>query len=168
MSWCVVPGNDIPLFHHLFHLLHMVPIDDTFISSAGSVTHWYLFHLLCVLPVDDIFSSPVVWYLWVYSFLLLCVVPVNDIFISPDQCGTCGWYNNFICLFRVPLRSRHFLSQKLWHFHKNIHSFVENECCRLHTVNIPNVNFTLKISIPPEPVFKNMGQQMSGPDSSNG
>ena len=26
----------------------------------------------------------------------------------------------------------------------------------------------LKISIPPEPVFKNMEQQMSGPDSSNG
>ena len=36
------------------------------------------------------------------------------------------------------------------------------------TVNISNVNFTSKISIPPGPVFKNMGQQMSGPDSSNG
>ena len=29
-------------------------------------------------------------------------------------------------------------------------------------------DFTSKISITPEPVFKNMGQQMSGPDSSNG
>ena len=29
-------------------------------------------------------------------------------------------------------------------------------------------NFTPKISIPPEPVFKNMGQQMSGPVSSIG
>ena len=27
---------------------------------------------------------------------------------------------------RVPLRSRHFLSQKLWHFHKNIRSCVKN------------------------------------------
>ena len=27
-------------------------------------------------------------------------------------------------------------------------------------INIPNVNFTSKLSIPPEPVFKNMGQQM--------
>ena len=27
------------------------------------------------------------------------------------------------------LRSRHFLSQKLWHFHKNTRSCVENECC---------------------------------------
>ena len=46
--------------------------------------------------------------------------------------------------------------------------FVENECCCTRTVNISNVNFTSKISIPPEPVFQNMGQQMSGPDSSNG
>ena len=45
---------------------------------------------------------------------------------------------------------------------------VENECCCPRTVNISNVSFTSKISIPPEPVFKNMGQQMSGPDSSIG
>ena len=45
---------------------------------------------------------------------------------------------------RVPLRLRHFLSQKLWHFHKNIHSCVENECCCPYTVNISNVNFTPK------------------------
>ena len=44
---------------------------------------------------------------------------------------------------RVPLRSRHFLSQKLWHFHKNTRSCVENECCCPRTVNISNVNFTL-------------------------
>ena len=30
---------------------------------------------------------------------------------------------------RVCLRSRHFLSQKLWHFPRNIRSCVENECC---------------------------------------
>ena len=29
----------------------------------------------------------------------------------------------------VPLRSRHFLSQKCWHVHKNNRSCVENECC---------------------------------------
>ena len=45
---------------------------------------------------------------------------------------------------RVPLRSRHFLSQKLWHFHKNTRSCVENEFCCPGTVNISNVNFTLK------------------------
>ena len=67
---------------------------------------------------------------------------------------------------RVPLKSIHFLSQKFWHFRKNTSSCVENDCCCPHTVNISNVNFTSKISTPPEPVFKNMGQQMSGPDSS--
>ena len=50
----------------------------------------------------------------------------------------------------------------------NIRSWVENECCCLRTVNLSNVNFTTKISIPPEPVFKNTGMQMSGPDSSSG
>ena len=54
----------------------------------------------------------------------------------------------------VPLRSRHFLSQKLWHFDKDTRSCVENECCCPRTVNISNVNFTSKISMPPEPVFK--------------
>ena len=42
-----------------------------------------------------------------------------------------------------------------------------NECCCSHIVNISNVNFTWKTFIPPEPVFKNMVQQTSGPDSSN-
>ena len=46
---------------------------------------------------------------------------------------------------RVPLRSRHFLSQTLWYFHKNIRSCVENESCCPRTVNILNVNFTPKI-----------------------
>ena len=50
---------------------------------------------------------------------------------------------------RVPLESRHFLSQKLWHFYKNIRSCVENECCCPHTVYISNVNVTSKISILP-------------------
>ena len=44
---------------------------------------------------------------------------------------------------RVPPRSSHFLSQKLWHFHKNIRSCVENEYCCQRTVNSSNVNFTL-------------------------
>ena len=38
----------------------------------------------------------------------------------------------------------------------------------IYAYNISIVNFTTKISMPPEPVFKNMGQQMSGPDSSIG
>ena len=59
---------------------------------------------------------------------------------------------------RVPLRSRHFLFQKLWHFHKNICSCVENEYCCPNTVNISNDNFTSKISIPSESVFQ------GGPD----
>ena len=46
--------------------------------------------------------------------------------------------------FRVPLRSRHFLSQKPWHFHNNIRSCVENDCCCPRTVNISSVNFILK------------------------
>ena len=55
-----------------------------------------------------------------------------------------------------------------WHFHKNIRSCVENECCFPRTVNISSFNFTSNISIPPEPVLKNMEQQMSGSDNSNG
>ena len=51
--------------------------------------------------------------------------------------------------------------------HKNTRSCAENECCYPRTINISNVNFTSKISIPPEPLLKNMGQQMYGPDSSN-
>ena len=52
---------------------------------------------------------------------------------------------------RVPLRSRHFLSQKFWHFHKNTRSCVENECCCPRTVNISNVKFTLKTCYRREP-----------------
>ena len=48
---------------------------------------------------------------------------------------------------RVPLRSRHFLSQKRWHFRKNIRSCVENECCCPRTVNSSNVNFTSNMSL---------------------
>ena len=39
----------------------------------------------------------------------------------------------------VPHRSRYFLSQKLWHIHKNIRSCVEIECCCPRTVNISHV-----------------------------
>ena len=41
-------------------------------------------------------------------------------------------------------KSRHFLSQKLWHFHKNSRSCVQNECCSKSTDNISSVNFTFK------------------------
>ena len=34
----------------------------------------------------------------------------------------------------------------------------------LSLVNISNVNLTARISIPPEPVFRKMGRQISGPD----
>ena len=68
----------------------------------------------------------------------------------------------------VPCRSRHFRFPKLRHFHKNIHACVENESCCPRTVNISNVDFTTKIPILPELIFKYMGQQMFGPDSSSG
>ena len=58
------------------------------------------------------------------------------------------------CGVWVPFRSRHFLSQNLWHFQKNIRSCVKNKCCCPGTVNIWNVNFIPKISKPPEPVLK--------------
>ena len=45
---------------------------------------------------------------------------------------------------RVSLLSRHFLSQKLWHFHKNIRLCVENECCCQCTVKISNVDLVFK------------------------
>ena len=69
---------------------------------------------------------------------------------------------------RVRLRSRPFLSQKLWHFHRNTRSFVKNKCCCPRTVNISNVNFTLKNIYTARASVQNMGQQMSGPDSSIG
>ena len=46
---------------------------------------------------------------------------------------------------RDALRSRHILSQQLWHFHKNIRLCVENKCCCWRTVNISNVNITSNI-----------------------
>ena len=66
---------------------------------------------------------------------------------------------------RFPLKLRYFLSKKFRHFHKNTRSCVGNECCCPRAVNISNVNLTSKISIPPEPGFNNMAQQMSDPDS---
>ena len=45
---------------------------------------------------------------------------------------------------RVSLRSTHFLSQNLWHFHKNICLCVENECCCPCTVKISNVDLDFK------------------------
>ena len=65
-----------------------------------------------------------------------------------------------------PLQVETIFVSKLRHFHRNTHSCVENECCCPRAVNISNVDFTSQISTMPEPVFKNMGQQMSGPDSS--
>ena len=45
------------------------------------------------------------------------------------------------------LRSRHFLSHKLWHFHKNTRSCVKNECCCPRTVIIWNVDLTSNLYI---------------------
>ena len=73
-----------------------------------------------------------------------------------------------ITSYRCGCTSRHFQSQNLWHFHKNICSCVKNECCCPSTVNISNVNFTSKIFRPPDTIFTNMGQQMSGTYSLNG
>ena len=67
-----------------------------------------------------------------------------------------------------PIHTPNIGPQKLLHFRKNIRSCAENECCCPRTVNISNVNFTSKIYIQREPVFKNIGQQMSGPNSCNG
>ena len=56
-------------------------------------------------------------------------------------------HNWLIQLNQEYLSSRHFLSQKLWHFHhKNTRSCVKIECCCPHTVCISNVNINLKIS----------------------
>ena len=43
----------------------------------------------------------------------------------------------------------------------------ENECCCPRTVSISKCYLCLKISIPPEPVSKHMGQQVCSPDGSN-
>ena len=70
---------------------------------------------------------------------------------------------------RVSLRSTHFLSQNLWHFHKNICLCVENECCCPCTVKILNVDLDFKSICTARANWKkNMGQQMYGPGSSNG
>ena len=53
-------------------------------------------------------------------------------------------------------------------FHKNIRSWVKNECECSRLVDISNVNFITKIPKPPKPVFQNKGRQMSRPGSSNG
>ena len=45
---------------------------------------------------------------------------------------------------RVPLRSKHL---NLRHFHKNIRSWVEYQCCCPHIVKISSVNFTSKMYI---------------------
>ena len=55
---------------------------------------------------------------------------------------------------RVPPQVETYSFSKLWNFHNNIRSCVENESCCPRTVYISNVNFTSRISIPPEPVFK--------------
>ena len=63
---------------------------------------------------------------------------------------------------RSPLTSRYFLSQTLWHFHKNTRLSKVNAVSSV--VNISNVYF--KMIIPPEPVFNNMVEQIFGPESS--
>ena len=53
---------------------------------------------------------------------------------------------------RVSLRSRHFLSQNLWHFHKNIRLCVENDAVAHAQLKFQMLAWTSKISAPPEPV----------------
>ena len=45
-----------------------------------------------------------------------------------------GMYPNIVG--SSPPRAEKFLFQKLWHFHTSIRSWVEHECCYLHTVGI--------------------------------
>ena len=84
---------------------------------------------------------------------------------SPALCGESTWavdslhkgpvmqrFDNFVvdCAnkptdYFVHIRSSHFLSLNLQRFHKNIRSWVENECCCPCATNISNANFTSKI-----------------------
>ena len=54
----------------------------------------------------------------------------------PTYIHSSDWLYHLRLGVRVPPRLRHFLSQKLWDFHKNTRLCVENECCCPRTVNI--------------------------------
>ena len=63
----------------------------------------------------------------------------SKIYIPPVPVLKKPWDN------QVPIRSRHVMSKKFRHFHKNIRSWIENECCCPRTINMSNVVFTSKI-----------------------
>ena len=64
--------------------------------------------------------------------------------------------------------SRHFRSQKLWHFQKNVRSWVESEWHCLWTADISNVNFTNKNIYKARARVPKHGVGNVCPDSSNG
>ena len=90
------------------------------------------------------------WYTWICTGLSDIYTARATIKNMGQQMSGPDKSNGYSALIRrlgvrFPLRSRLFLSEKLWHFHKNIRSCVENECCCPLTVNIWNVNFTWQI-----------------------
>ena len=101
------------------------------------------------------------------NYLLSYLIVTYDVAVLAHTCG-------FTCKCVAFINTNHMNNvcniqlQLVPYTYKNTRWCVKNECCCPRTVNISNVNFTSKISIPPEPVFINMGQQMSGPDSSRG
>ena len=82
------------------------------------------------------------------SLVVPCIICLGEIYKAVTSFFILGkFYYLHVSGVRVPLRSRHFLSLNLRHFHENIRSWVENECCCPRTVNISNVNFTSKMSL---------------------
>ena len=83
-----------------------------------------------------------------WNFDVLFVVSLDKPLNKRSHCWwSAASYRSFTSIaVAIISRSRHCLSQKIWHFHKNTRSCVENECCCPRAVNISNVNFTLKIS----------------------
>ena len=156
-------SNAILLILQLFHAYQGVNCKRMYMIAVINTCTWLFFVMERYVPIC-VFA-----YLWfelshthngiyiLYIYIHLYIY----IYIWPNRLEHSAWIQRWGVW--VPLRSK-----RNWQFHKNTRSCVENECCCPRTVKISNVNFTSKISIPPEPVLKNTGQQMSGPDSSIG
>ena len=90
--------------------------------------------------------------------LYLSVKTSESIFDSVWNLGV-FYHGSIICCTNPkvggssPPQVETFFSQRHLHSHKSTRSCVNNECCCPRTVNISNINFTSKISIPPGPVF---------------
>ena len=93
----------------------------------------------------NVTSSLICWdhavVVWNYQFLVESCDPFTHIL------QVCFTDTGAIVCLESPSGRDIFCLQKLWHFHKNSRSGVENECRCPRTVNISNVNFTLKIPI---------------------